>query len=275
MTLPITVSIETARPRPPLWMIKEDRELFGFIRPCAPCPAVVVLKDDPHAIMGEQWQYFLYGANYAMDLEDVYLLLDWRLAFANRTGFRNPDSPKADYFHRRDLDQKPPALDKVRSCVRNVLTGKTTYSLVQTIKEAVTLIGTVVQRETTFLAARSSFTSLLTTTPNVLSAWTFDSRQLPPLKPGRSYPGRIEDVDPDDYLYLPRTDPEKFVTANIVNNSGDVVQFPRGGLYPWTGDNTPRSFMPLLSNRAYGEVLYPLANLVPVATPPSPYRSLS
>jgi hypothetical protein len=273
MTLPITVSVETARPRPPLWMIKEDRELFGSIRPCAPCPAVIVLSDDPHALFTEQWQYYLAAINAAMELEDVYLLLDWRLAFANGSGFRKPESPKADYFHRRDLDQKPPSLDKVRSCVRNVLTGTPAFSLVRTIQDVIALAGTVIRREPTFLATRASFASLMTTAPNVLSVWTFDSAKLPPLKPGRSYPGRIEDVDPDDYLYLPRTNPEKFATANIVNKSGDVVQFPRGGLYPWTGDNTLRSFMPHLSNHAYGKVLYSLSNLAPVTTAPNPYRS--
>lgn len=273
MTLPITVSIETARPHPALWMIQEDRELFGFIRGCAPCPAVVVLKDDPHAFLDEQWQYYLAAINYTMDMEDVYLLLDKALAFANGTGFRQEGSPKADYFHRRDLQFKPPNLDKVRSCVRNVLTGVPQYSLVQTVKEMASLVGTVVRREKTFLAARVSFAFLLTTSPNVLSVWTFDSRQPPPLRPGRTYPSRVEDADPDDYLYLPQTDPEKFAVANIVNRAGEVVQFPRGGLYSWTGDQTPYSFMPHISNHSYGDVLYPLSNLTPVEMVPRPYRS--
>ena len=260
----------------PMWMIREDRELFGFIRPCAPCPAVVILKDDPHAFMDEQWQYGLRSANYAMDLEDVYLLLDKALAFSNQTGFRKPGSPKADYFHRRDLDCKPPNLDKVRSCVRNVLTGMPQYSLIQAIKEVYTLAVTLIRRQTTFMAARASFASLLTTASNVLNVWTFDSHQPPPLKPGRNYPKRVEDVNPDDYLYSPQIDPDKFAVANIVNNAGDVVQFPRGGLYAWTGDHTPYSFVPHISNHGYGDVLYPMANLVPIAPDapiPSPYRN--
>lgn len=259
----------------PFWMIREDRDLFGGVRSCAPCPGVVVLKDDPHAFIGEQWQYFLVAANSAMDLEDVYLLLDKSLAFANGTGFRKEGSPKADYFHRVDLQCKPPSLDKVRSGVRNVLAGFAQYSLMQTLKEVAALAQNLLQRRTTLMAARSTFASLLTTANNVLNVWTFDSTRPPPLKPGRTYPTRVEDVHPDDYLYLPQTDPEKFVVANIVNKSGDVVQFPRGGLYAWTGDHTPYSFMPLISNHTYGDVLYPLANLVPIGPDvpiPSPYR---
>jgi len=261
--------------RPRLWMIQEDLVLFGGIRSCAPCPAVVILKEDPHAFMDQQWQYYLAAGNYAMDLEDVYLLLDRALAFANQTGFRKAGSPKADYFHNKDLNCKPPNLDKVRSDVRNVLTGTPQYSLLQTLKAMVGLTKTIIQRKTEFMAARSTFTSLLTTASNVLNVWTFDSLKPPPLKPGRSYPRDISKVNPDDYLYMPERDREKFLVANIVNNAGEVVQFPRGGLYSWTNDNTPYSFLPHISNHSYGDVLYPLANLLPItanAPIPSPYR---
>lgn len=259
MTLPIsvTVSVETAG-HPPLWMQREDTDVFGSVRSCAPCPAVFVLKDDPHALMDEQWQYYLRAINPAMDLEDVYLLLDYRLAFANGTGFRKDGSPKADYFHRRDLTLKPPSLDKVRTCSRNCMTGVESYSLVQAIQTAI---------------VEWSLSGL--TTNNVLKVTTFDSRTPPPLKPGRSYPSRVEDVRPDDYLYSPQTHPWMFVVANIVNKAGEVVQFPRGGLYPWTGDHTPYSFLPLISNHAYGDVLYPLTNLLLIGSDapiPSPYR---
>ena len=261
MTLPIyvNVSVETAPSIPPLWMQREDRDVFGSVRSCASCPAVFILKDDPHAAMDEQWQYYLRAINHAMDLEDVYLLLDYRLAFANGTGFRKEGSPKADYFHRRDLDQKPPSLDKVRTCSRNIMTGVPQYSLAQAIQTAI---------------VNWSLKEL--TTPQVLNVTTFDSRTPPPLKPGRSYPSRVEDVNPDDYLYLPQTHPWMFAVANIVNKAGEVVQFPRGGLYAWTGDHTPYSFLPLVSNHAYGDVLVPLSNLMPIAANapvPSVYRA--
>jgi hypothetical protein len=219
---------------PPLWMHLEDKQAQGYIRSCASCPAVWVLQDDPHALIGEQWQYFIRAINQNMTLENVYLLLDNHLAFANNTGFNTLDDPgRADYFFRRDLALKPPGLDKVRTCSRNVLTG--------------TVVG------------------------DKLRLLTMDSRVNPPLKPGRTYPKRVEDAKLDDYLYSPETAPRFFVTANIVNKAGEVVQFPRGALYPWAG-STPRSFIPLVSNHAYGPIDYPLSRLVRVAGVPSPYR---
>jgi hypothetical protein len=222
-----------------LYMHREDVEIRGYIRSCAPCPAVWVLKDDPHALMSEQWQYYQRAINMNMTLEDVYLTLDDHLAFANWTGYPTLDNPgtKADFFFRRNLTGKPPALDKVRTCSRSVLTGT---------------------EENGYLIVK-----------------TFDSRQNPPLKPGRTYPRRVEDVNPDDYLYLPQFNREMFLVATIVNRRGEVVQFPRGGLYAWTNDNTPYTFLPHVSNHAYGPVRVPLSNLrkLPLGSPvPSPYR---
>lgn len=223
--------------RPPLWTQLEDRAVFGYIRSCAPCPAVFTLKDDPHAVIGEQWQYYLRAINYNMTIENAYLLLDTGLAFANGTGFRQDGDPRADWFHRRDLTKSPPNLDKIRTCSRSVLTG--------------------------------------TVAGEYLRVTLFDSRQPPPLKPGRSYPTKMEDIRPDDYLYTPQTHPWMFLTANIVNRSGEVVQFPRGAVYSWTGDGAPRSFVPHVANLGYGDVLYPLSKLRKLGATepiPSPYR---
>jgi hypothetical protein len=244
-----------------------DSSWGGGVRPCAPCPAVWVLMDDPHAEVDRQWQYYLRAINYNMALEDVYLLLDYRLAFANRTGFRNPSSPRADYFHNRDLQYKPPQLDKVRTCSRNVLTGATGYSLMVALRETVTAVTT---RQPVSL--RTALTA-----SNVLEVRTLDSVPPPPLRAGRSYPARMEDVNPDDYAFLPRTHPWLFVTATIVNARGECVQFPRGRLYSWTEDRTPRSFLPLVSHHGYGPVRYPLSRLRRLADSepvPSPYRHL-
>lgn len=228
----------TVLPRPPLWMHKEDRAAQGYIRSCAPCPAVWVLKDDPHVQMSEQWQYYLRAINYNMTLENAFLLLDDHLAFANNTGFRNLDNPsKKDYFFKRTNYAQLPSLDKVRTCSRNVLTGE-------------------VQGD-------------------YLNVMLFDSRRNPPLKPGRSYPSKVEDANLDDYLYSPQTHPWMFIVANIVNRAGEVVQFPRGAVYSWTNDNTPRSFMPHIYNPDFGPVRYELDKLVSVpdnAPVPSPYR---
>jgi hypothetical protein len=142
--------VSTVPTRPPLWMHLEDKAAQGYIRSCAPCPAVWVLKDDPHALMDEQHQYYLRAANYLMTLENVYLILDDHLAFANDTGFGSLDNPgdRADFFFRRNLAAKPPAMNKVRTTSRSVLTG--------------TVVG------------------------DKLKVTMFDSRQPPPLKPGRS-----------------------------------------------------------------------------------------
>lgn len=260
--------------RPPLWMHLEDKAAQGYIRPCAPCPAVWVLKDDQHVEIDEQWQYALVGANSRMTLENIMLLMDYRLAFANRTGVTNPNDPRADFITDKYTTRKPPQQDKVRSTSRSVLTGAQAYSLAVALRETFAALGETLARRQSFATLRGSFRQTLTA-QNVLRVTTFDSRQPPPLKPGRSYPGRVQDVNPDDYLYSPRTHPWMFLVANIVNRSGEVVQFPRGAVYPWTGDNTPRSFWFHIANPTYGDVTYPLSRLwrVPDNQPvPSPYR---
>lgn len=219
-------------------MHKEDRDVFGYLRSCAPCPAVFVLKDDNHNPINKQWQYYLLAINPAMTRENVFLLLDNNLAFTNSTGFRNDGDPRADYFHDLNLTHKSPQFDKVRTCSRNCVTG--------------------VEQN------------------GMLNVKTFDVRNAPPLKPGRSYPLTIAEINPDDYLYTPRYNREMFIVANIVNGEEEVVQFPRGGLYSWTNDNTPYSFLPLVSNPTYGPVLVPLSRFrkLPIdsAVPP-PYRN--
>jgi hypothetical protein len=235
-TLPVASTSFTPGTTP--YMHKEDEDIFGGIRSCASCPAVFVLKDDSHNSITKQWQYYMLAINPAMTLENVFYLLDNNLAFTNSTGFRNDGDPRADYFHNKDIAFKPPQFDKVRTCSRNCVTG---------IEQG-----------------------------GMLSVKTFDIRVAPPLKPGKVYPNNLSEIKPDDYLYTPRYNREMFIVANIVNGAGEVVQFPRGGLYDWTNDNTPYSFLPLCSNPAYGPVLVPLDRFrkLPVDSPvPSPYRN--
>ena len=273
------VTLVERQPAPAVqyYMHKEDSAIFGSVRGCAPCPAVFVLKDDPHAKMTQQWQYYLRAINYNMTLENVYLLLDDHLAFANNTGFvslSNPD--RKDYFFNRTSYTKFPSLDKVRTCSRSTLTGTEQYSLMQTLAEMAGLAGSILSMRIGFMQAKSKFSSLLTTAANVLNVWVFDSRQPPPLKPGKSYPTSIHQVNPDDYLYLPETNPEKFLVANVVRPDGTVYQFPRGATYTWfLGGRTPASFMPHIADLGYGAVTYPLWKLqkLPLGSPaPSPYR---
>jgi hypothetical protein len=257
--------------RPPLWMHKEDATVFGAVRNCAPCPAVMVLLDDGHAIFNEQWQYFVRAINYAMSMQYVSKIFGSGRAFFNGTGFTG----RHNWLTGEDADQPDPNADKVRTCSRNVLTGTPQYSLVQALRMALTLAESIILRRQTFAGFRASFAALVST--NVLNVTTFDSRTPPPLKAGRTYPRRVEEIRPDDYLITPASHPWMFAVANIVNKSGEVVPWPNGGYYPWTGDGQPRTWLPLVSNHGYGDVLVPLSRLQAVAPEeaiPSPYKML-
>lgn len=93
--------------------------------------------------------------------------------------------------------------------------------------------------------------------------------EWPPLKLGRHYPGRLEDVRLDDYLWNPREHPWFFIPAVNITDNGYPFPFAAGGVYPWTPEPTrPFSFLPLASRRA---ILYPLSHLQRVSRWVSPY----
>lgn len=266
-----TLEPEIVTPLVQWYMQREDREVFGSIRGCAPCPAVFVMKDDPHAKLTQQWQYYLRAINYNMAVDDVYLLLDQGLAFANQSGFRLPGDPKADYFHNKDLQYQPPSFDKVRTTSRSVMTGTEEFNFSTSIYDAMALAKQVISKQvTSFMTTKNTFASILARQENVLRVDVFDSRRLPLLKPGYSYPGDISEVDHNAYAIMPETQPEMFAVANIVNRTGEVVQFPRGEIYSWIDNGTtPYSFVPHIANLAYGPILYPLRFLykVPLGSP--------
>lgn len=223
------------------YMHREDKSVFGYIRSCAPCPAVFTLKDDPHVFLDKQWQFYIRAINYNQDLQYVISNLGFQLAYCNGTGFGDPNDPRANWLTGQRLDKTNPQFDKVRTNSRCCLTG----------------------------------TEVLINGRWFLDVKTFDSTRFPPLKAGRTYPTRVEDVNPDDYLFMPQYNREMFLVCNIVNSSGEVVQFDNGGLYDWTRDSTPYTFLPHISNPNYGKVLYPLENLIKLPTDspvPSPYR---
>lgn len=237
------------------YMHKEDKDSGVFlnsdkkptVRSCAStggCPAVFVLKEPTLKVtLTKQWQYYLIAINYRMELQYVADILDTALAFANGTGFR--EEPMRNYILGKDLNVvdsrgRPvlPKLDKDRTCSRNLLTG--------------------------------------TVVANTLKLRTMNGNMPPPLKPGRTYPAVIADIDLDDYLYTPQHNPEMFVVANMVATKPggltSVSPFPRGAIYEWTNDNLPRTWLPLVSNET---IYYPLSKLVklPLGSPlPSPYR---
>ena len=253
------------------YMHREDVQIRGYIRSCAPCPAVWTLSEDSHTNITKQWQYYMLAINPNMSLDNVRLLLDNNLAFCNETGLRNRSDPRADYFYSQNLTEKPPQFDKVRTCSRNCLTGVEIYSLGTALKATKNVLqGFLWSRKGTLQDVRDAIST------RVLSVKTFDSRSNPPLKPGRTYPRTISEIDPADYLYTPQHHREMFIVANIVNRSGEVSQFPRGALYSWTQDSTIYSFLPHISNPTYGKVLCLLDNLIklPVNSDvPRPYRS--
>lgn len=245
----IRISLTTKKPVeiPQVYMHKEDKDTDIFstssrIRTCASkgCPAVFPLKAPKNKTwMTKEWQYYLIAINYNMTLENVYLLLDNHLAFANDTGFIDLGNPgKKDFFFNRINYPEYPRLDKDRTCSRNLLSGKE--------------VG------------------------DMLEVFTMDGNNPPPMKPGRKHPQAIADIRLEDYLYNPKDHPWMFVVANTIKTKPggqtSVAPFPRGAMYDWTKDGYNYSFLPLVSRE---KILYPLRYLIrlDMTKPfPSPYR---
>lgn len=252
-----------------LYQHRKDEGVFGGIRSCAPCPAVFVLKGDPHSRISRQWQYYLLAINYNMTPENVASLLHYRLAYCNFTGLGHDSDPRANFITGDENTTLPlPNHDKVRTNSLNVLTGTEQLNIKESIRLAFKDLYSPTykdgRRQLRFAATR-----------NMLNVVTFDSRKNPPLKPGRTYPRNRSEINPDDYLYMPQTHRHMFLVANVVKMNGDVYQFPRGATYPWVDDGlTPYSFLPHINNYGYGAVLYPLDYLrkLPLGSPvPRPY----
>ena len=154
--------------------------------------------------------------------------------FGWKKAFTNrQDEVRADWLRRKDLDKDNPDFDKVRTTALSVMTGVEAGSLLK-----VTML---------------------------------DGNKPPPLKPGRSYPKSVSQINPDDYLYLPRTHRHLFCVANIVNVDGEYVPWDNGAVYDWIGDGRPYTFFPHVSRF---DVYYPLKYLIKLpagSQPPSPY----
>jgi hypothetical protein len=266
--LKITVSVApgaTAPPphpprRVPLWRHKDDIEVDGKVRGCAPCPAVWPLSD--HKVFAtKQWQFYIRATNAGRSVQHVAALFGPALAFTNR----NVRDIRRDWLRLLNLDRPDPDFDRVRTCSRSALTGTPGFSLLESVR----LVGvSLLKRD--FAALQHSFVSF--SSANVLTLTMMDGSKDPLLKPGRSYPERVEDIRLEDYLYAPETHRELFMVATITNAQGQTVPFPNGVRYSWTGDDLPYTFLPHVSRRP---IQYSLANLVPVpagARIPSPYN---
>lgn len=151
---------------------------------------------------------------------------------------RREDDIRRDWLQERNLDRPDPDLDRVRTCSLSVMTG--------------------------------------TVAGDYLTVKMMDGNGPPPLKAGRRYPYRVEDINPDDYLYHPRTHRWLFFAANISswddeNKVLHTVPFPNGAVYDWFGPQ-PVTWLPHVSRF---EVRYPLSKLKklpPGSDIPSPYR---
>jgi hypothetical protein len=201
-----------------------------------PTPQVYTLHETAMAIT-EQWQYFIRAINHKMDLKKVSAIFGSRRAFCNLKGFNDPEHPpRADYLLRENLDRREPEFDKVRTCGLSLMTGEA--------------------REDQL------FVRLL------------DGSKPPPLKEGRKFPERVEEIHVDDYLFTPQTHRHFFFAANIINRRGETVPFPNGASYDWTGDGRPYTWLPHVAPGGI-EVGYELSRLTKLragAPIPGPYK---
>jgi hypothetical protein len=145
---------------------------------------------------------------------------------------------RRDWLQEKDLDRPDPDFDRVRTCSLSVMTG--------------------------------------TVAGDYLTITMMDGNNPPPLKAGRRYPMAVSQINPDDYLYHPRTHRHLFFAANISKWDDEekvlnTVPFPNGAVYDWTGDGRPYTWLPHVSRF---QVHYPLVNLkkLPAGSPaPMPY----
>ena len=147
---------------------------------------------------------------------------------------RASEDRRANHLQGRNLDCPALEFDKVRTCALSVLSGE------------------VVE--------------------DMLRVEMLDGSQPPPLKPGRSQPQSVEEINLDDYLFTPRTHRHLFFAANIVRPNRRVIPFPRGAQHAWTNDGNTYTWLPHVSRF---EVLYPLSKLMqlpPGAPVPVPYK---
>jgi hypothetical protein len=221
-----------------LYQCGEDIQVLGGVRGCASigCPAVMLLQDAPDTIFTDQWMYYLYAINIKMNIAAVQALAGCRKALMNPSGVGDPCS-RRNVLGGGDLDQPYPRLDKLRTFSRNT-------------------------------HACREFDA------DTLQILTMDGNKEPTLKPGRSYPRNTGEVNPDDYLYHPKTHPYLFLVCNNIRtkpgNETSVFPFANGALYDWFPYNEPVSFFPLVSK--FGTILSSKRNWNKVSKYENPYR---
>lgn len=105
---------------------------------------------------------------------------------------------------------------------------------------------------------------------------TMDGNHPPALKPGKTYPERLEDIRAEDYLYTPQSHPHLFLVCNNIQtkigNQTSVFPFDGGVVQSWTGNTDPYTFFPLVSRFKVYLNLLNWTQLDVGEVPPNPYR---
>jgi hypothetical protein len=181
-----------------------DPEVFVFLE-----RRMTITKD---------WQLYMRVINYRMSRQHVSQILGWLRAFANLTGFGDPNKPRRDFIQEENLKAKEdPEYDKIRICGGNVFAAHDRVDYVAPV--------------------------------------LLDGSKPPPVKEGKQLPESIHDVESnleywfdEVYEFNPREHPWYFIVATNVNNiTGAVSPFPNGGLYDWTPDARMYTFLPSAS----------------------------
>lgn len=206
-----------------LYQYGDDFQCLGGARVCASggCPAVMVLPDErtagPDTEFTEQWQYYVYAINKGMSDSAIIAIMGIAKALFNRQGFGGSEDLN-NYISGKTGFAKNPKLDKLRTFALN--------------------------------------THALKPVGDKLLLLTMDGNKNPPLKPGKSYPRSLSEVNPDDYLYLPKTHRHLFLDCtNVKWNPSPNGQFlaygpwANGIVRDWIGDNNIHTFFPLVSIR--------------------------
>lgn len=208
MTLPDTLYLNDTRyakqqatpPSSDLYRVLTDAEIGRTDRPSM--PMVFVFMEGAPVTLTPEWQIFIAGINYRMDLHNIAALTDYKKAFCNTMGTGNPSEPVRNYITGENLDAvdeqgRPayPKLDKVRTCGGAVLKIADGY------------------------------------------VYMMDGTRPPPLKPGAVYPQTVAQAraNPDVYACTPWGTPHLFFECVATGPAPAyrVNPFPNGGQYDY------------------------------------------
>lgn len=102
-------------PTVPEYQVWGDKEK-GVIRSAAPNPEVYWLDESP-VILTEAWQELIFEMNKPyMSKKWFTQNLAYNVAWANGTGFNDPNDPRRNYIEGTNLTARYPNLDKCRCC---------------------------------------------------------------------------------------------------------------------------------------------------------------